>query len=380
MSLTTRAGLGATTGPLPSGHILLAPALLGALQLSNRILLAPMSRMRAADNGDPSELMAEFYTQRASSGLIITEGTFPSAIGRAYPNQPGLHTDAHQSGWARVADEVHAAGGHILVQLMHAGRVSHPDILGGLTPVAPSALRPEGMVHTADGKKPFVAPRALASDEVRNLASEFVCAARRARLAGADGVELHAANGYLLAEFLSPGTNRRTDAYGGSAENRARIVVEVARATAEEIGADRVGVRISPGNPENDVRDHDDETYLHLATCLRELRLAYLHVRATPHQGIVGRIRQLWPERLVLNLGFGAEPTTRAQAAGVLEGGVANAVAVGRSFLANPDLVRRWTEGSDLNEIRAAFLYRGGAEGYTDYPILPTRVRGRTAT
>jgi N-ethylmaleimide reductase len=372
VNLTTTAGLDATSGPLASDHILLTPALLGALQLRNRILMAPMSRMRAADNGTPSKLMAEFYTQRASAGLMISEGTFPSAIGRAYGKQPGLHTDAHQNGWARVANEVHAAGGHIVVQLMHAGRVSHPDILGGVTPVAPSAVRPEGTAHTTNGKKSFVVPRVLATDEMSTLVDEFVTAARRARIAGADGVELHAANGYLLAQFLSPGTNRRTDAYGGSAENRARIVVEIARTVAEEIGSDRVGVRISPGNLENDVRDHDDETYLNLATCLRELRLAYLHVRAIPNQEIVARIRQLWPERLILNPGFGAEPTTRAQAARVLEGGVANAVAVGRSYLANPDLVRRWTEGSGLNQIRPAFLYRGGGEGYTDYPILPT--------
>jgi N-ethylmaleimide reductase len=372
MSLTPTTGLDATSGPLASDHILLAPTLLGALQLRNRILMAPMSRMRATDNGTPSELMAEFYTQRASAGLMISEGTFPSAIGRAYGNQPGLYTDAHVDGWARVANEVHAAGGDIVVQLMHAGRVSHPDILGGVAPVAPSAVRPQGTAHTANGKKPFVMPRALATDEIGALVDEFVTAARRARIAGADGVELHAANGYLLAQFLSPGTNRRTDAYGGSAENRARIVVEIARTVADEIGSDRVGVRISPGNLENDVRDHDDETYLNLATRLRELRLAYLHVRATPNQEIVARIRQLWPEGLVLNPGFGAEPTTRAQAARVLDGGVANAVAIGRGYLANPDLVRRWAEGSSLNQIRPAFLYRGGAEGYTDYPILPT--------
>lgn len=333
--------------------------------------MAPMSRMRAADDGTPSELMAEFYTQRASSGLIISEGTFPSAIGRAYPNQPGLRTDAHQSGWARVADEVRAGGGRILVQLMHAGRVSHLDIVGGLTPVAPSAVRPAGMVHTANGKKPFVEPRALTTDEVGDLVSEFVDAARRARSAGADGVELHAANGYLLAQFLSPGTNRRTDAYGGSAENRARIVVEVARATAHEIGAGRVGVRISPGNPENDLHDHDDDTYLTLARQLRELGLAYLHVRASRDQSVLDRLRQLWPDGLVLNQGFAEGPTTREQAAEALEAGVADAVTIGRGYLANPDLVRRWTEGADLNEIRPAFLYCGGAEGYTDYPVLP---------
>jgi N-ethylmaleimide reductase len=258
-----------------------------------------------------------------------------------------------------------------LVQLQHSGRVSHRDILGGATPVAPSAVRLEGMVHTDDGKKPFVEPRALTSDEVRNLAKEFSSAARRARSAGADGVELHAANGHLLAQFLSPGTNHRTDAYGGSAENRARIVVEVARATVCEIGADRVGVRISPGNPENDIHDHDDDTYMTVAGRFRELGLAYLHVRTTAGQETLGRLRQMWPDGLVLNQSLGTEPTTREQAAEVLEAGVADAVTIGRRYLANPDLVRRWTEGAELNQIRSAFLYRGGAEGYTDYPVLP---------
>jgi N-ethylmaleimide reductase len=234
-------------GPLPADHVPLAPVLLGAWQLPNRILMAPMTRMRATDDGTPSKPMAEFYAQRASSGLIISEGTYPSGIGRAYANQPGLHTDAHESGWARVVDEVHAAGGRICIQLMHGGRISHPDISGGLTRVAPSRLHPEGMVHTANGKKPFVMPRALTTGEVHNPITEFVSAARRARSAGADAVELHAANGYLLAQFLSPGTNHRIDAYGGSAENRARTVVELARATGHEIGPGRVGVRISPG-------------------------------------------------------------------------------------------------------------------------------------
>jgi N-ethylmaleimide reductase len=371
VEVMSTAGEDEAARPLPANHMLLRHGRLGALQLANRILMAPMARTRAAFEGTPSELMAEYYAQRASSGLIISEGTFPSAIGRTYLKQPGLHSDAHQTGWARVTDKVHAAGGRILVQLQHSGRISHPDILFGLTPVAPSVVRPEGMVHTADGKKPFVEPRALGSDEVHNLAAEFSCAARRARSAGADGVELHAANGYLLAQFLSPTTNHRTDAYGGSAEKRARIVVEVACATAAEIGADRVGVRISPGNSENDIHDHDDETYVVLASRLRALGLAYLHVRATPQQEILGRLRRLWPDGLILNQGFGTEPTTREQAAEVLESGLADAVTIGRRLLANPDLVRRWTEGADLNEIRPAFLYCGGAQGYTDYPVLP---------
>lgn len=356
--------------PLPSGHILLNPVQIGAMRLPNRILVAPMSRMRAYADGTPSALMAQFYAQRASSGLVISEGTFPAAIGRAYVHQPGLHTDTHETGWGRVAEKVHDAGGRIFVQLMHSGRVSHPDIVGGLTPVAPSVVRPEGMIHTAEGKKPFIEPRALAGDELHSLVADFVAAARRARQAGADGVELHAANGYLLAQFLSPATNCRIDAYGGSAGNRARIVHQVARATAAEIGADSVGVRISPGNTENDIHEHDDQTYLMLGRQLRELGLAYLHVRAIPEQKILGQLRQVWPDRLILNQGFGTEATTREQAGSVLETGTADAVTIGRQYLSNPDLVRRWTEGAHLNDIRSAFLYTGGAEGYTDYQVL----------
>ena len=367
----TAADQSSATGPLPAHHMLLTPARLGSVELPNRILMAPMSRMRAADDGTPSEMMADFYAQRATAGLIISEGTFPTALGRAYLNQPGLHTCAHQRGWSGVADKVRAAGGRIFVQLMHAGRISHPDILHGSTPVAPSAVRPQGMVHTATGKRPFVQPRALTIEEVRSIASEFADAARRALAAGADGVELHAANGYLLAQFLSPSTNHRADAYGGSAENRARIVVEVARAIASKIGAVNVGVRLSPGNPENDVRDHDDETYVAVAEQLRALGLAYLHVRATPDQKVLHRLRRRWHDGLVLNQGLTSEPITRKQAAKVLEEGLADAVTIGRAFLANPDLVRRWAAGAELNEIRPAFLYGGGSAGYTDYPVLP---------
>ena len=371
MSVTIPPDEDATSGPLPVDHIMLAQGRLGAWQIPNRLLMAPMTRTRAGVDGTPSTLMGKFYAQRASAGLMITEGTFPCAIGRAYPNQPGIHTDAHQTGWARVAKAVHASGGRILVQLQHSGRVSHPNILGGATPVAPSAVLPRGAVHTPEGKVPFVKPRALTRDEVRDLVTVFADAACRVRSAGADGVELHAANGYLLAQFLSPGTNHRTDSYGGSPQNRAGIVVEVASVIASELGSDRVGVRISPGNPENDIHDHDDETYVFLAARLRELGLAYLHVRARPDQEILGRLRQLWPDRLVLNQGFGADPTTRAQASKVLEAGCADAVAIGHHYLANPDLVRRWAEGQELNDIRTEFLYRGGAEGYTDYPSLP---------
>jgi N-ethylmaleimide reductase len=334
------------------------------------MFMAPMTRNRAADDGVPTQLQADFYSQRSASGLMITEGTYPSAIGQAYPNQPGLHTEAHQAGWARVVDAVHAAGGRIVLQLLHSGRVSHPRILGGELPVAPSAIAPIGSVHTATGRTPFVVPRELRADELPNVIDEFVEAATRARVAGADAVEIHAANGYLLSQFLGYNSNRRGDAYGGSAPNRTRFPGEVVRAVAEAIGPDRVGLRLSPGNTENDIHDSDFEAYLVLAERARELGLAYLHVRATPDQPILWQLRHIWPDRLVLNQGFDVA-TTREQAGQVLICGVADAVTIGRAYLANPDLVQRWTDGAELNSPRTEFLYVGGPLGYTDYPTLP---------
>jgi N-ethylmaleimide reductase len=354
---------------LSPGHRLLAPIQLGALYAPNRVLMAPMTRTRAADDGVPTKLMADYYAQRASSGLIITEGTFPSARGRAYLKQPGLHTDAQQAGWARVAEAVHAAGGRIVVQLMHSGRISHPDILDGQRPVAPSEIRPSGTVHTATGKRLFVVPHELTPREIRSVISDFVCSARRARAAGADGVEIHAANGYLLSQFMSYDANYRRDAYGGSAHARAQLPTEIIREVADAIGPGRLGLHISPGNPENDIHEPDLEAHLILAKNARELGLAYLHVRVPPERPIFSWLRRRWPDRLLLNHGF-QTTTTREQAVDVVTSGTADAVTIGRAYLANPDLVRRWTYGAELNAPRAEFLYTGGALGYTDYPSL----------
>ena len=239
-----------------------------------------------------------------------------------------------------VAGAVHAAGGRIVLQLMHSGRVWHPDILDGQIPVAPSAVRPCGLVHTAAGKKAFVVPRELSVSEIRSVVSDFAASARRARVAGADAVEIHAANGYLLSQFLGYDSNQRTDAYGGSAQNRARFPSEVIREVAEAIGPDRLGLRISPGNPENDIHDHDLEAHLILAETARKLELAYLHVRVLPEQPILAWLRRRWPDRLLLNRGFHTT-TTREQAAEIVTSGIADAVTIGRADLANPDLVRR---------------------------------------
>jgi N-ethylmaleimide reductase len=335
----------------------------------NRILMAPMTRTRAADDGVPTRLMAEYYAQRASSGLIITEGTFPSARGQAYPNQPGLHTDAQQAGWARVAEAVHAAGGRIVLQLMHSGRISHPDILDGQRPVAPSAIRPSGTVHTAAGKKVLGVPHELSVREINCVIADFVTSARRARAAGADGVEIHAANGYLLSQFLSYDANYRRDAYGGSAHDRARLPSEVIHAVADAIGPDRLGLHISPGNPENDIEEPDLEAHLILAKNARELGLAYLHARVPPERPIYSWLRRRWPDRLLLNQGF-ESTTTREEAVDAVTTGTADAVTIGRAYLANPDLVRRWTYGAELNAPRLEYVYTGDALGYTDYPPL----------
>lgn len=358
-----------TDGPLNPDNALLKPLRLGAIELPNRILMAPLTRNRAEDDGTPNELQATYYAQRAGAGLIISEGSQPAAIGKGYPNVPGVHNDAHQAGWARIADEVHAAGGRIVVQLMHGGRISHPDTIGGDTPIAPSAIRPEGEIVTPKGTQAYVEPRALRTDELAGVVADFADAARRAVAAGLDGVELHSANGYLLHQFLADGSNQRTDGYGGSAQERARFVIEVARACSEAIGADRVGIRLSPGHPFNDISESDLDVYPVLARELRELGLAYLHVLAEPGVKVLAELREIWPDRLVLNTGFGLD-SDRDELAKLVEDGDADAVAVGRSFLANPDLVRRWSEGAELNEPDQATFYGGDGRGYTDYPTL----------
>jgi N-ethylmaleimide reductase len=363
------ADAGMTTTPLSPESALLQPVTAGALQAPNRIWMAPLTRNRANPDGVPTALQAEYYGQRAGAGVIIAEGSQPSAVGQGYPNTPGLHTDAQQEGWRHIAEAVHAGGGRIVVQLMHAGRISHSSTTGGQVPVAPSAVRAAGDALTVTGPQPFPEPRELGSDELSAVIAEFADAARRAVAAGLDGVELHAANGYLLHQFLADGVNRRTDGYGGSAQGRARFVVEVAAAVSAAIGADRTGIRISPQNPFNDITEDDLSVYEALTTQLAELGLAYLHVLAVPGDPMIGKLRALWPSTFVLNTGFGVE-SDRDQLDRLVADGVADAVTVGRPFIANPDLVRRWTQGAELNEPDPATFYTGGATGYTDYAAL----------
>ncbi|WP_168914842.1 alkene reductase [Microcella flavibacter] len=354
---------------------LLSPLALGAITLPNRLVMAPMTRTRSGDDGVPGPMVAEYYAQRASSGLIITEGVYPSRESRAYAGQPGIVTDEQQAGWAAVAEAVHEAGGRVFMQVMNGGRVSHTSITGTERIVAPSAIAIEGEVRLGDGSKaPYPVPEALTIEGLAQVRDEFVAASRRAIDAGIDGVELHAANGYLLHEFLSPASNVRDDAYGGSPEARARFVIGVAEAVVAEVGADRVGIRISPSHNIQDVleTDADDvrQTYTALVRGLAPLGLAYLSVlHAEPAGELVQSLRAEFGGVLIANSGFGVV-TTHDEATALVTDEVADAVAVGRHYIANPDLLERWERGAEENEVVAATIYGGGASGYTDYPRL----------
>ncbi|MGW4352954.1 alkene reductase [Nocardia sp. NPDC004582] len=352
-----------------AGHV-------GALELPNRLVMAPMTRNRAAADGTPTELMTTYYTQRAGAGLIIAEAATPNPVGLTYPNIPAIYTDSHIAGWRRVTDSVRAAGGRMVLQLQHGGRVGHPDN-SGLTPVAPSAIALPDTVHTPTGHQDAVTPRELTVAEIQDTVADFAAAARKAIAAGFEGVEVHSANGYLLHQFLSGNTNHRTDGYGGSIANRIRFTVEVVDAVIEAVGADRVGVRIAPGVNVNGIAETDtEELYPALVSALARRRPAYLHVVfADPESALFHRIRSLWSTTLIANpnLGWGVPLPAdggAAAAAALLAAG-ADLVSLGRSFLANPDLVERFRTGAPLNPVRDAHLmYVGGAEGYLDYPTL----------
>ncbi len=334
--------------------------------------MAPMTRSRATPTGMPTELNAEYYAQRASTALIITEGAQPSDDGQGYLLTPGIYTDAHIAGWRRVTDAVHEAGGRIVVQLMHVGRISHPaNTPHGRQPVAPSAVKPANQMFTVSGMQEMPEPRALSEREVADTVQDFRRAAAAAIRAGADGVEIHGASGYLVQQFLASNVNQRTDRYGGSVENRIRFAVEVAAAIAEEIGPGRTGIRISPGNPFNDIVEDDvPELYTALVKALAPLDLGYLHVVHSGDEDLLASLRRDWPGALVLNRG-GADLETRAKD---VENGLADVITVGAMVLANPDLVERIKTGAPLNEPDPSTYYGGDARGYTDYPTLPQTV------
>ncbi|MEV6116783.1 alkene reductase [Streptomyces sp. NPDC052109] len=348
------------------------PIDLPGLRLANRIAMAPMTRSRAAAGGLPTALTAEYYTQRASAGLIVTEGIQPSAVGQGYPDTPGLHTPEQIAAWRAVTDAVHAAGGRIFAQLMHTGRIGHPDLLPeGLVNVAPSAVAADGQVYTHEGPKDFVTPRELTDEEIRATIADYADAARGAIEAGFDGVELHGANGYLIHQFLAPGSNRRTDRWGGSVEGRIRFAVAAVEAVAEAIGAERTALRLSPGNPFNDIEEPEPEpAYLALADALDPLGLAYLHVmEAVPGtRETTAALRKRFSGVFVLNPA--TEGPTGPDALSLIEDGTADVIAYGQLFLANPDLPARLRTGGPFNPANPATFYGGGAEGYTDYPAL----------
>lgn len=359
---------------------LLSPFDLRGLRLENRVVLAPLTRARAGADRLANPLMAEYYSQRAGAGLVITEATTVSAQGNGWVDSPGIYTDAQGDAWRQVVDAVHARGSKIFLQLWHTGRASHSSFLGGELPVAPSAIPIQGEgVHTAEGKQPHETPRALRTDELPGVVADYVAAARRAQAAGFDGVEVHSANGYLLDEFLQSKTNHREDAYGGSVENRFRLLREVVEGVTGVFPADRVGVRLSPNGAFNDMGSSDfRETFLYAAGELEAFGLAYLHVMDGLAFGFhelgepmtLEDFRAVFTGPLMGNCGY-----TQETAEAAISGGAADLIAFGRPFISNPDLVTRFREGLPLVESDPSSWYAGGlgAKGYTDYP---TATRG----
>lgn len=348
------------------------------VELANRVVMAPMTRNRADEAGVLPTSAVTYYEQRAGAGLIVSEATQPSAAGQGYPGTPGIHADDQQQRWAEVATAVHARGGRIFCQLMHTGRISHASFMPpGAEVVAPSAIRADVEVARADGRMVAAPePAALTQDGIAEIVGDFADAAERAVAAGMDGVELHGANGYLLHQFLSPGTNHRTDEYGGSPEARARFVVELMHAVCERVGSDRVGLRISPGGQFNDMADKsNDATYLALVDRINELRPAYLHTlrrRSTPlHE----QLRERWATTYVMNTGYHGT-SEMADLEPLLAEGHADLVSVGRLFISNPDLLDRWRHGIARANWDESTFYTGGDSGYIDYPSASNHNHG----
>jgi N-ethylmaleimide reductase len=345
------------------------PVRVGRYILPNRLVMAPMTRSRAKFDGTPGELAAEYYAQRASVGLIVTEGTQPSDDGQGYLATPGIYTPAHVAGWKKVTAAVHDKGGRIFIQIMHAGRMSHPDN----TPhhrqaVAPSAIAPGSQMFTATGMQDIPVPRAMTTEEVRRTVADFRRAARYAIEAGADGVEIHGANGYLVQQFFAPNANTRTDEYGGSIANRARFAVEVATAIAEEIGAVRTAIRLSPGITMWGIDEGAEgpALYRYLVAELNKLGLAYVHILHHGDEQLVGDIRALWKQSLIVN----RPGRPRERIGADLASALADLEAYGQMVLANPDFVTRLKAGAPMNEANRASFFGGTAQGYTDYPAL----------
>ncbi|MGA7594030.1 MAG: alkene reductase [Gallionella sp.] len=355
--------------------LLFSQAKLGALTLQNHLVMSPMTRNRATGN-IPNALMAEYYAQRGSAGLIITEGTSPSPDGLGYPRIPGIFSPAQVAGWKLITDAVHAKGAKIFIQFMHCGRIAHPlNLPEAARVLGPSAVAAAGEMYTdAEGMKPNAMPQAMTGDDIKTAIEEFAQAARNAVSAGFDGIELHGANGYLLEQFIRPNSNLRSDRYGGPIENRARFVLEVADAVINAIGKDRVGIRLSPYGVFNDMPLYDgmDADYTYLAQQLNARGLAYIHLVDHSSMGapvvpdsIKKMFRDTFKGKLILSGGYDA-----ARAESDLSAGKCDLIAVGKPFLANPDLDARWKTGMALNAFDMNTFYTPGAKGYTDYPSL----------
>ena len=347
--------------------ILFNPIQVGALLLPNRIIMAPLTRARAGAARIPNVLMAEYYTQRASAGLIISEATSVTPMGVGYADTPGIWSSAQVEGWKLVTQSVHKAGGRILLQLWHVGRISDPMFLDGAQPVAPSAIAAAGHVSLVRPLKPFVTPRALEPEEIPGIVEAYRKGAENAQLAGFDGVEIHGANGYLLDQFLQDKTNHRTDVYGGPVENRARLMLEVTDAVISVWGADRVGMHLAPRGDVHDMGDSNPTaTFEYVARELGKRRIAFICVRESPGEKRIGpQLKSAFGGRYIAN-----EKFTRATASQALAAGEADAVAFGVLFLANPDLPERFRQNAPLNEPDPSTFYASGPKGYTDYPEL----------
>jgi N-ethylmaleimide reductase len=350
---------------------LFSPISFGAINAPNRILMAPLTRCRAEDDHVPGALMAEYYAQRASAGLIIAEATMAIEGNSAFWREPGIYSEAQIAGWRLVTDAVHKAGGRIVSQIWHGGRACHPLLNDGRQPVAPSAIAIDGSVHTPQGKQPYVTPRELEDSEIPAIVAGFAQAARNAQAAGFDGVEIHGANGYLIDEFLRDGSNRRSGPYGGSRENRARLLFEIVEAVGAAWSPDRVGLRLSPISGYNSMIDSDPAGLVGwLAGELNRFNLAYLHLMRNDmlrqqSGDVITPVRAAYKGKLITNMGYTADEARAAIAAGQTD-----AVAFGVPFLANPDLPARFKAGAALNNANPSTFYSQGAAGYTDYPTL----------
>ncbi|QKI89339.1 alkene reductase [Thiomicrorhabdus xiamenensis] len=353
-----------------STEILFQPVQLGNLTLDNRFVMAPLTRCRAI-NHIPNELMAEYYTQRASAGLIITECSMVTPQTSAFGNDPGIYSQEQVDGWKKVTDSVHKVGGRIYLQIWHAGRAAHPLLNNGKEAVSSSAVAIDDETHTPEGKKPYTVPHELTQDEIAAIVDDFRQGAANAIAAGFDGVEVHGANGYLIDQFLRDGCNQRSDQYGGSLENRARFLSEILSAVTDEIGSDRVGLRLSPLNSFNSMQDSDPVAWIrYLSEHLNQFNLAYLHVMRADFFGIqkadvIPIAREHYKGHLMVNMGYSAE-----EAAQTIDNNLADSVAFGTGFLANPDFPARVQAGAALNDPDPDTFYTDGSEGYTDYPFM----------